>query len=163
MLTERGGTPFTVAALFAQVVESRQIEGISLLGGEPFFQAPGLAELCIRIKRETDLSVMIFSGYTLEELEKQGEAAQALLESCDLLVDGRYEEALADDSRRWIGSSNQTVHFLSERYQPEMLDPELRQKNQLEIRLKDGQLIVNGWPAAADGFRGTMRLKWKTA
>ena len=47
--------------------------------------------------------------------------------------------------RRWIGSTNQRIHFLSERYQAD--DPRWQQHNTLEIRLRGRELTVNGFPA----------------
>jgi len=44
-----------------------------------------------------------------------------------------------------IGSSNQRIHFLSERCDPN--DPRWLQRNTLELRLRDGELSVNGFPA----------------
>ena len=47
--------------------EKYQIEGITLLGGEPFLQAEGLSKIA-KYAQQLDLSVMVFSGYLLEEL-----------------------------------------------------------------------------------------------
>ena len=119
------------------------VEGISLLGGEPFAQAQGLAALAEGV-RARGLSVMIFSGYTLAELQAQGPAAARLLAAADLLVDGRFEARARSHSRRFIGSDNQVLHFLTPRYQPD--DPRLRGGNTLELRLRGGELTLNGWP-----------------
>jgi len=62
-----------------------------------------------------------------------------------LLVDGPYVRERPDTKRRWIGSTNQRIHFLSDRYRPE--DPCWQQKNTLEIRLDAEGLSVNGFPA----------------
>src|SRR5437870_6810731 len=92
------------------------------------------------------LSVMVFSGYTLEELKAMCEPAVTdLLAHTDILVDGPYVRELPETRRRWIGSSNQRVHFLSRRCDPD--DPRWLEKNTLEIRLRDGELTVNGFPA----------------
>jgi anaerobic ribonucleoside-triphosphate reductase activating protein len=52
---------------------------------------------------------------------------------------------LPDITRRWIGSTNQKIHFLTERYQAD--DPRWRERNTLEIRLRGPELTVNGFPA----------------
>jgi len=119
------------------------VEGVSLLGGEPFAQAAGLAALA-EGARARGLSVMVFSGYTLAELHEQGPAAARLLAATDLLVDGRYDASQRTTTRRWIGSDNQVLHFLSPRYTPE--DPRLRAPNTLELRLRGGEITLNGWP-----------------
>ena len=74
-----------------------------------------------------------------------GDGASRLLAHTDLLVDGPYLRELPETSRRWIGSSNQIVHFLTDRYRPD--DPAWRSPNTLEIRLDGGELSVNGFPA----------------
>jgi anaerobic ribonucleoside-triphosphate reductase activating protein len=119
-------------------------EGVSLLGGEPFAQAEGLAAVA-RGVRAAGRSVMVFSGYTLDELRAMTSPAVAeLLAHTDLLVDGRYDETRRTTQRRWVGSDNQVMHFLSDRYDP--LDPRFHEGNHLEIRMRDGEITLNGWP-----------------
>ena len=52
---------------------------------------------------------------------------------------------VAETRRRWVGSANQRVHFLSGRCRPE--DPRWLLPNTLEIRLRGPELTVNGFPA----------------
>jgi anaerobic ribonucleoside-triphosphate reductase activating protein len=102
--------------------------------------------------RAAGLSVMVYSGYTLAELQAlPGPGAAALLAQTDLLVDGRYLEGEPERRRRWLGSANQRLHFLSSRYRED--DPRFFTPNTVELRLRAGQLTVNGWPAAADALR----------
>ena len=120
-------------------------EGVSFLGGEPFAQAEGLAAVA-RGVRAGGRSVMVFSGYTLDELRAMdAPGVAALLAHTDLLVDGRYDDARRTTARRWVGSDNQVMHFLTDRYTP--LDPRFHEGNHLEIRLRDGEITLNGWPA----------------
>lgn len=120
------------------------VEGVSLLGGEPFAQADGLAALAEGV-RARGLSVMIYSGYTLAELRAlAGEGPRRLLAAADLLVDGRFEARLRSQRRRFIGSDNQVLHFLSDRYRAD--DPRLAGGNTVELRLRGGELLLNGWP-----------------
>jgi anaerobic ribonucleoside-triphosphate reductase activating protein len=132
------------ASELVSVCLSVEGEGVSFLGGEPFAQAEGLAVVA-RAVRATGRSVMVFSGYTLDELRAMSTPGVAeLLEETDLLVDGRYDATQRNTSRRWIGSDNQVMHFLSERYSP--LDPRFHEANHLEIRLRNGEITLNGWP-----------------
>lgn len=71
-------------------------------------------------------------------------AVAALLAATDLLVDGRYDDARRTTTRRWVGSDNQVMHFLTDRYQP--LDPRFHEGNHLEIRLRGAEITLNGWP-----------------
>jgi anaerobic ribonucleoside-triphosphate reductase activating protein len=130
------------ADLVEEACDSRA-EGISLLGGEPFAQAEGLAPLAEGV-RARGLSVMIFSGYTLAELQAQGPAAARMLAATDLLVDGRFEAKLRSQKRRFIGSDNQVLHFLTDRYAPD--DPKLQGGNTVELRIRGGEITLNGWP-----------------
>jgi len=146
-LVERELKP--VARLLAELLLAQQrhaLEGLTLLGGEPMLQAQGLAELA-RGAQAAGLSVMVFSGYTLEELTAcRPLGYRELLGATDVLVDGPYMRSQPDESRRWIGSRNQRVHYLSSRYDAsiERLPADGRE---LEIRVGlDGALRVNGWP-----------------
>jgi anaerobic ribonucleoside-triphosphate reductase activating protein len=146
---DKGGQFVEVAELAAKILATPGIEGISVLGGEPFQQPQGLAELCTLVKAG-GLSVMIYTGYTLAELKAQPHSA-SLLATADLLVDGRYEKDKPEPRRRWIGSSNQVMHFLSDRYSPD--DARFSTQNTVELRFVNGQLTINGWPQAADAMR----------
>jgi anaerobic ribonucleoside-triphosphate reductase activating protein len=150
MLSFNGGEEIPVAELLRQVREAagqHRVEGVTLLGGEPFAHAEAAARLARGIRR-AGLTVMIFSGYTLDELRAQQlPAVTELLSHTDLLVDGRYDRDLPESERRWIGSANQQVHFLSDRYHAD--DGCWRRPNTLEIRFDGRQVLVNGFPAPA--------------
>ena len=135
MLPEAGGEEMDAAALAERVIAQAGVEGVSFLGGEPMAQAAGK-------------SVMVFSGWTLDELRATRDAdVDGVLALADLLVDGRFERELPERRRRWIGSANQVMHFLTARYSPE--DPQFTAPNTVEVRIVGGELMVNGWPAVA--------------
>jgi anaerobic ribonucleoside-triphosphate reductase activating protein len=150
MLPFDGGQPLTLSQLVREVrtaSEQQGIEGITLLGGEPLAHASSAAALA-REARRLGLSVMVFSGYTLAEARKLADPAVVeLLALTDILVDGPYLRDLPDTRRRWIGSTNQVIHFLTERYRAD--DPRWQQSNTLEIRLRGQEVTVNGFPAPA--------------
>jgi len=148
MLSFHGGRNIHLSDLLNQIEDAAAggIEGITLLGGEPFAHAKGAAALARQV-HDRNLSVMVFSGYTLEEIGRLPEPAVAdLLHHTDILVDGPYRAELPETRRRWIGSTNQRVHFLTDRYAAD--DPRWLRPNTLEIRLRDAELVVNGFPAA---------------
>lgn len=143
-------TRMPVAEVIEQIL-SDQTEGISLLGGEPFAQADALADVAEAVQRH-GRTVMVYTGYTLEEIRKlEGEGAVRLLASTDLLVDGRYDAKLRTNDRRWVGSENQVMHFLTDRYRPD--DPCFSEPNHLEIRMVGGVVTLNGWPALGAATR----------
>ncbi|MGH3695143.1 MAG: 4Fe-4S single cluster domain-containing protein [Pseudonocardiaceae bacterium] len=89
-----GGRDLAVEEIMAEIGKAVLPEGIMLLGGELFDQAPGLAALAESVRRE-GLSVMTFTGYLCEELLARPNAA-GLLAATDLLVDGPYLRDLPD-------------------------------------------------------------------
>src|SRR5262245_33803867 len=118
MLPFEGGTLLTLEEVVGQLkasADENALEGITLLGGEPLAHAVAGVALA-RVAHELGLNMMVFTGYTLEEARQQSDpAVQDLLAQTDILVDGPYVRELPETRRRWIGSSNQRVHFLSER------------------------------------------------
>jgi anaerobic ribonucleoside-triphosphate reductase activating protein len=148
MLPFEGGEQLPLDEVGARLQAARSahaLEGITLLGGEPLAHAGGAAALA-RVAHALGLTVMVFSGFTLEEARQLPDPAVAeLLAETDILVDGPYRSDLPETRRRWIGSSNQRVHFLSDRCQGD--DPRWLEANTLEIRLAGGELTVNGFPA----------------
>lgn len=103
-----GGQEVTLDDLLQDILQNPMISGVTFSGGEPFVQAAPLAVLAQAL-RQRGKHLMIYSGYTLEELLALGADARALLEQCDLLVDGRYEETQRSLLLRFRGSSNQRV------------------------------------------------------
>jgi anaerobic ribonucleoside-triphosphate reductase activating protein len=142
-----GGQSVTLANVLEQVDAARNegIEGITLLGGEPLAHAAGAAALAIAV-RERGLTVMVFTGYTLEQARAMSDPdVDRLLAHTDILVDGPYVRERPDTTRRWIGSTNQRIHFLTRRYRAD--DPCWRERNTLEIRVRGAEVSVNGFPA----------------
>jgi anaerobic ribonucleoside-triphosphate reductase activating protein len=150
MLPFTGGNETTPAELIAEILaakEQHRIEGITMMGGEPISHAAGAAVVA-KAMHENDLSVMIFSGFVLEELQQQTDPdVSLLLANTDILVDGPYDREQPESGRRWIGSANQRIHFLTECYGEN--DARWDEPNTLEIRVQDGEISVNGFPAAS--------------
>jgi anaerobic ribonucleoside-triphosphate reductase activating protein len=97
------------------------VEGITISGGEPLQQRSALEALLTRIKHETSLSVVLFSGYSWLEIQKMHQI-QRLLSSVDVLLAGRYD-ASQRIAKGLTGSANKTIHFLSSRYSIKDLQP----------------------------------------
>lgn len=134
----------SVEALAERILNNPRHEGVTFSGGEPFWQAPALAQLA-RLIKSAGLNVMSFTGFTLERLKSSyaPAGAQDLLDELDLLVDGPYVESLAINSpTSLVSSSNQRVHVLN----PALRDRLTWASDQLEIHiLKDGSRIVTGY------------------
>ncbi len=106
--------------LFGQIAAlGGDIEGVTITGGEPLEQCAGLLPLLQRIRRETPLSVLVFTGFTWEEL--QGRPASLpgfrpeILSYVDLLLAGRFTARPAS-SPGPPGLEHKSCHFLSSRY-----------------------------------------------
>jgi len=110
-----GGTEIRVEELAERILAIPDIEGVTFSGGEPFSQATALVTLAERL-RDAGLSVMSYTGHTLESLAAHGTPVQHdLLRRLDILVDGPYVASRHTD-KRWRGSDNQRVIFLTPRY-----------------------------------------------
>jgi anaerobic ribonucleoside-triphosphate reductase activating protein len=135
----------TVDKLAERILAVDDIEGITFLGGEPFAQAEALAQLAKQV-REHGLSVMTFSGYTLEELQDKEESGVAeLLNQTDLLITGPFIEEQSTLEMPWVGSRNQEYHFLTERYRHLQDHIMTLYSNSVEIRLTPNQVLdING-------------------
>ncbi|GDY03293.1 radical SAM protein [Planctomycetota bacterium] len=128
------------AALADEIVATSEIEGVTLTGGEPFHQARALVDVASRV-RAAGLSVFVFTGYDLHELNQSDHCE--LLALTDVLVSGRYVQSLRSFESEWRGSTNQRVHFLSARY----TEASMADSAHVEFHLApDGELSVTGFP-----------------
>lgn len=137
------GKKYSVDELFSLIKkQEKNIDGVTFLGGEPFEQAQELSLLAEKIK-QIGLSLVTFSGYTLDELQsKNNTYINKLLSNTDLLIDGGFEIENYDLSHPWVGSSNQRYIFLTDRFSLKEIETF---KNQVEVRIsKDGTLQMNG-------------------
>jgi len=85
-----------------------EIEGVTFLGGEPTMQK-GLSELSKSIQK-LGLGVLLFTGRVIEELPEE------LVKSVDLIIDGQFEKDNIEKERNLIGSKNQRLICISDRY-----------------------------------------------
>ena len=131
----------SVSELFDQITGlGEKIEGITLLGGEPLDQYTetfALLQLCAK----AGLSTMLFTGYELREITQKG--MSDIQENLDILITGRYEKAKRTLQHQWIGSTNQGIHFLSDRY----ANYSIKNGNYMEVSIEeDGALTILGFP-----------------
>ena len=113
------GRPFTEETedRILALLSPSYVSGLTVLGGEPFEPENQRALLPFLRKVRAaypEKNIWAFSGFTYEELLTEGsyprcEATEELLSLLDVLVDGRFVEALKDISLRFRGSSNQRL------------------------------------------------------
>ncbi len=95
--------------LVVEYLESPMVSGLTILGGEPFQNLPTLTEVVAEIRRRVpDKSIWSYSGYTWEEIMAD-EQRREMLQYLDVLIDGRFVNALKDLRLKFRGSSNQRI------------------------------------------------------
>lgn len=127
------------------------ISGVTFSGGEPFDQADALAILARRL-REHRLNLLAFSGYKMEEIQKQGGCMAGLLGELDILIDGEYIESLSEKTvgkkLLWRGSANQRIHLLTN--QSAALESHLKETTKdsgdFDIIVNQGSITITGFP-----------------
>ncbi len=129
----------------AETIASCDVEGITVSGGEPFLQANALYAMLRQLQSLKEMGVIIYTGFTLEELRRKDDCNR-LLSMTDLLIDGRYVREL-DDGRAYIGSSNQRLHYLSDRYKTVGQVYYAAAKRRAEIKFTANQAVLIGVPS----------------
>lgn len=84
------------------------VDGLTILGGEPFQNLPDLTSIISEIREYSDKSIWIYSGYTFEQIIDDPVKFD-LLKLCDVLVDGLFVNELKNLSLKFRGSSNQRI------------------------------------------------------
>lgn len=132
-----------VESLAKDIVSNSRIDGLTISGGEPFLQAEALVSLLAMVREcRPELTVLIFTGFNLENLDSP--MARKVLEMTDVLIDGKYIDSL-NDGIGLRGSSNQRIHFLSDRltaYEEEMN----KGKRSIEVSFHNKVIDIIGIP-----------------
>ena len=94
-----------------QDLSNSYVQGLTILGGEPFLNTQVARTLAKRVRDEfgSTKDIWVYSGYTYEQLQNGSEDKKELLSLCDVLVDGPFMIFLKDLSLRFRGSSNQRI------------------------------------------------------
>lgn len=108
-----GGELFEVKEVFEKIKDDPFLDGVSFSGGDPLEQPEAFAELAEMIKQDNpDRNIWCWTGYKLEYLLKNKihePGMKKLLDSIDVLVDGRFEQDLFSELLKYRGSSNQRI------------------------------------------------------
>ncbi|MDE5973830.1 MAG: anaerobic ribonucleoside-triphosphate reductase activating protein [Eubacterium sp.] len=114
------GNAFTEQTMMEilEACEPEWINGLSILGGEPFEpenQRVLLPFLVMFKEKFPDKDIWCYSGFTFEEITGRAKSraktdvSAEMLSLIDVLVDGRFEESKKDISLKFRGSSNQRI------------------------------------------------------
>ena len=101
------GHPVEVEEILKVILDD-PFADVTFSGGDPMFQPQGFTELAKAIKQQSNKNIWCYTGFLFEDL-LLNPAQKALLECSDVLVDGRFIEALKDEELRFRGSSNQRI------------------------------------------------------
>lgn len=147
---ERWRSVEDVAADLERALEG--MDGLTISGGEPTNQAPALALLIEHLRRTRDVEVVVYSGHILEDLILRDDV-QPLLETIDILIDGRFKNEQAN-TLQWRGSDNQRVHLLSEYAQKyaDVCDASMPEQRELGLQ----SLGANGYRIVGIPKRGDL-------
>ncbi|WP_410012549.1 anaerobic ribonucleoside-triphosphate reductase-activating protein [Sodalis sp. C49] len=110
------GVPFTPAMedrIIADLQDTRiHRQGLTLSGGDPLHpqNLSAVLQLVRRVRAECPAKdIWVWTGYRLAELTDAQQEVAALI---NVLIDGKFIQALRDPALIWRGSSNQVVHHL---------------------------------------------------
>ncbi|CCW29157.1 anaerobic ribonucleoside-triphosphate reductase-activating protein [Xenorhabdus nematophila] len=110
------GLPFTQATedqIIADLKDHKiKRQGLSLSGGDPLHpqNVPAILQLVKRVRKECpDQDIWLWTGYVFNELS---EIQCEVINDINVLVDGKFEQALYDPTLIWRGSHNQIIHYL---------------------------------------------------
>lgn len=131
-----GGKTVEIDKLCETFLKLNDIEGITLSGGEVFLQVDALYELLKTVKSKSNLGVIIYTGYYIDELKRMNNPKinEILGGLADIIIDGPYIDEL-NDGKSLRGSSNQKVNFITDRY--------LKYKDMYEADNRNAELYVN--------------------
>ena len=108
----RYGSPYTKELEERIMTDLSQsyVQGLTLLGGEPFLNTGVALPLVKRIRAELpEKDIWSWTGYTWEELLQEDETKLELLRNIDILVDGRFKLSKKNLLLQFRGSSNQRI------------------------------------------------------
>lgn len=140
--SKKDGNLIETHDLAKTILSNREIEGVTITGGEPTEQASAVADLLTYIK-SAEKNTWVYTGHTLEELVARNDPEMdRMLVFTDILVDGPYQKVNAG-IHAYRGSSNQRIIPLHGNGPPIPYS----QKNRLEITLdSENRMVIVGIP-----------------
>ena len=103
------GREIEVDEITRMIPDDLSVDGLTISGGEPFDQPEGIAQLVRWFEQKYCGDILIFTGYTYEELaSSENQSIQEILERTAVLVDGPYVADL-NNGIGLRGSANQRL------------------------------------------------------
>lgn len=101
-------TPQNVYELVMKIAEINPIDGFTITGGDPMYQAEELQDL-IKLLNNISKDILVYTGYNRNELSAEN------LSGIAVLIDGEYIES-RNTNCILRGSDNQKIHILIDNY-----------------------------------------------
>lgn len=141
-----GGKVIAVEKLLQRIKDTKGICGVTISGGEPFLQYDALKKLVYGIKAQTTLDVMLYSGYTVDELlKKYGQDIFKFMQNIDLFVDGEYREE-EDHGTIYRGSDNQNIYSFTGKFDAYQQQIESTHNRDIEFSVENEEIYMVGVP-----------------
>ncbi len=103
-----GGCESTLEDIIKEIASLKYQNGITLSGGDPFFQPEAALEIA-KFAHSIGLNVWAYTGFLYEALISGTKERRKLLENIDVLVDGKFEIANKSLDCKFRGSTNQRL------------------------------------------------------
>lgn len=130
-------------------LQDKEISHLTLSGGEPMLQAESLNSMIREIRKHRDTGVIVYTGFTYEALKdksREDKSIRTFLDCIDILIDGPYIEKL-DNNRPYVGSANQNIILLTDRYNDVYKDYYYGAKGRrVELNFQNDKTILVGIP-----------------
>lgn len=117
-------TPRRIYNMVMQIAEQNPIEGFTLTGGDPLFQAQELQQLICLLKHISE-DILVYTGYSIKELDKTS------LKGISVLIDGEYIQE-RNTGCLLRGSDNQKIYILDPRYKEKYSRYLSQEKNRIQ-------------------------------
>lgn len=114
-----GGFIKEIEQIKKEITDNPLLDGITISGGEPFLQ-PKEALLLALFAKEKKLNVMVYTGFTYEQIVKDP-IKKELLDNIDYLVDGPFILEEKSLLLNFKGSRNQRIIDINKTKQQEKI------------------------------------------
>ena len=128
-------SPQLVCDLIKQIAKDHPIDGFTITGGDPMYQANDLQQLIVHLRAISE-DILVYTGYSLNELSSDQ------LDGIAVLIDGEYIES-RNNNCILRGSDNQLIHILDDRFRERYNDYLSSTDNQIQnFMTSDGVISV---------------------
>lgn len=134
-------SPIELFSAIKQISVDNPVDGFTITGGEPMDQAKELLEL-VKLLRLINSDILVFSGYTHQELLKNT-TQREILNEIAVLVDGPYIESL-NNALPLRGSSNQNILLFDLTHESRYADYLNTEKKRIQNFYFDDQTVSVG-------------------